>query len=689
MVDISSVEKSVVALDGSLKSLEETSFKAGIEFQGMLGNVTKAAYSLNDAGKGWTTFSRLVSGSPLWAIQNKFRAYLSILASFEQRSKNNAKAQMESTKQAMKNFGATKKLNSVLKDQQKTMDIQSKVKADLAKLEKKDQKRGYTAAYTENKMLARKTKLTIKHAGLKKKALKIQRHLHETQSDYNKRLQENVKQNLKDIGDKKKAFEEELEQLNIYQYVLEATGSAERARLTALNAITEKQKDMNSQLIEQRKLLQEQYAFDESRVTLAKKVAKESAKAAGRGKFRQMLAGRRGKKAEKRKMGGEQDAIMGAAKDDLKKAFGPKSLFNPKQFAGLLFPFTKLISFAKDRKKRQLRLMKFMASLQHVVQIAFKFFVFAIMGIIVFLAFVKGAYEIFKILQEMGLIAEIKEFAINAFNLIMDFFAVIGTFISGDYKKAFDELKPLLDRTYKMFITGLTLLGNVAWNTLIAGFGLIIDFFHLLWTDDSFRSNVFEIGKKVGKVLLAAWLAKTIILWGLSLIGLYAIPIAMFVLISAFFVSLFKKYGDKLPKIALDMIDRIFVFFTDKISNLKNSLFKVQVIKDVAGGLFDFGKSIGNFTMGKGFTPDARATGGSVSANTPYLVGERGSELFVPNSGGQIINSQRTQGMMGNTINITINARDTSDSEMRRIADKIGNMVNNKINRRTSSRTLG
>ena len=298
MVDINSVEKSVVALDGSLKSLEETSFKAGIEFKGMLGNVTKAAYSLNDAGKGWTTFSRLVSGSPLWAIQNKFRAYLSILASFEQRSKNNAKAQMESTKQAMKNFGATKKLNSVLKDQQKTMDIQSKVKADLAKLEKKDQKRGYTAAYTENKMLARKTKLTIKHAGLKKKALKIQRHLHETQSDYNKRLQENVKKNLKDISDKKKAFEEELEQLNIYQYVLEATGSAERARLTALNAITEKQKDMNSQLIEQRKLLQEQYAFDESRVTLAKKVAKESAKAAGRGKFRQMLAGRRGKKAE-------------------------------------------------------------------------------------------------------------------------------------------------------------------------------------------------------------------------------------------------------------------------------------------------------------------------------------------------------------------------------------------------------
>ena len=105
MVDINSVEKSVVALDGSLKSLEETSFKAGIEFQGMLGNVTKAAYSLEGAGKGWTTFSRLVSGSPLWAIQNKFRAYLSILASFEQRSKDNAKETKLSTERPTKSNG--------------------------------------------------------------------------------------------------------------------------------------------------------------------------------------------------------------------------------------------------------------------------------------------------------------------------------------------------------------------------------------------------------------------------------------------------------------------------------------------------------------------------------------------------------------------------------------------------------
>ena len=37
----------------------------------------------------------------------------------------------------------------------------------------------------------------------------------------------------------------------------------------------------------------------------------------------------------------------------------------------------------------------------------------------------------------------------------------------------------------------------------------------------------------------------------------------------------------------------------------------------------------------------------------------------------------------GNTINITINAKDTSDAEMRRIAEKVGRLVNNSINRNT------
>lgn len=38
-----------------------------------------------------------------------------------------------------------------------------------------------------------------------------------------------------------------------------------------------------------------------------------------------------------------------------------------------------------------------------------------------------------------------------------------------------------------------------------------------------------------------------------------------------------------------------------------------------------------------GFFNNTRASGGNVSQSVPYLVGERGPEIFVPNSGGRII----------------------------------------------------
>ena len=65
-----------------------------------------------------------------------------------------------------------------------------------------------------------------------------------------------------------------------------------------------------------------------------------------------------------------------------------------------------------------------------------------------------------------------------------------------------------------------------------------------------------------------------------------------------------------------------------------------------------------------GFT---RAAGGSVTNNTPYLVGERGPELFMPSGSGTIIPNGQI-GDMGGTTNVTnnyINAIDTKSFEDR------------------------
>tara|TARA_R100001463_G_scaffold64140_2_gene117226 strand:+ start:1165 stop:3291 length:2127 start_codon:yes stop_codon:yes gene_type:complete len=85
------------------------------------------------------------------------------------------------------------------------------------------------------------------------------------------------------------------------------------------------------------------------------------------------------------------------------------------------------------------------------------------------------------------------------------------------------------------------------------------------------------------------------------------------------------------------------------------------------------------------------ADGGVV--NTPVsIVGERGPELMFGKQGSRVVSNADSKKMMGgktvNNFNITINAKDTSKAEMRRMADEIGRMISSKINRSTSSSTF-
>lgn len=74
-----------------------------------------------------------------------------------------------------------------------------------------------------------------------------------------------------------------------------------------------------------------------------------------------------------------------------------------------------------------------------------------------------------------------------------------------------------------------------------------------------------------------------------------------------------------------------------------------------------------------------RANGGAVAAGTPYVVGERGAELFVPNTNGTII----PNGAMGSgtTINLTVNGAIDPEGTARTIIDV--------LNRSNARGTLG
>jgi len=80
-----------------------------------------------------------------------------------------------------------------------------------------------------------------------------------------------------------------------------------------------------------------------------------------------------------------------------------------------------------------------------------------------------------------------------------------------------------------------------------------------------------------------------------------------------------------------------------------------------------------------------RASGGSVQKGQPYMVGERGAELFIPNQSGQITQSARGTGNgSATTVNFNINTLDASGFEdlLVRSRGTITSIINNAVNER-------
>ncbi len=85
---------------------------------------------------------------------------------------------------------------------------------------------------------------------------------------------------------------------------------------------------------------------------------------------------------------------------------------------------------------------------------------------------------------------------------------------------------------------------------------------------------------------------------------------------------------------------------------------------NVATGTYNSGMNVGGPVNGGGSMAGAnaggggfghRAIGGSVQAGQPYMVGERGQEMFVPNQSGSIIPNNKMGGGSGVVVNQTIN----------------------------------
>lgn len=283
-------------------------------------------------------------------------------------------------------------------------------------------------------------------------------------------------------------------------------------------------------------------------------------------------------------------------------------------------------------------------------------FVYVSIAILGVLALVKTFGPIIKdtIGSIIKVLTPIMKFTMGAIGLIFDGVKqVFGAFFGdGTFSDAIDGLLKIglgiLGTLLGLALGALAALGTL----LVAGIG------HAIKRIGAFFKEMFSSWKGFLKnfgVILAIGATIVALIMGAPIWLAIVIGLAVF----------------KVGKMLIDPIMRVIKFIKKGIDKLNPK----KKVKKFFGGIRD--KVMG------------RATGGTVGIGETTLIGEKGPELVKLPAGSKVYTNTRTRQMAGNssnannTINITINAKDTSDAEMRRIAEKVGRFVNNSINRNT------
>ena len=131
--------------------------------------------------------------------------------------------------------------------------------------------------------------------------------------------------------------------------------------------------------------------------------------------------------------------------------------------------------------------------------------------------------------------------------------------------------------------------------------------------------------------------------------------------------SLSDSFADMLlsGKMSFDSLRSIFGNF---VKMMVSKAFELFVVNQIMNGIFGGVTGYTPLPSGQFF---GRASGGSVNNGQPYLVGERGPELFVPSSAGTVMNNSRTGALGGGqptvvnqTINVSAGVSQTVKAEM-------------------------
>jgi hypothetical protein len=127
----------------------------------------------------------------------------------------------------------------------------------------------------------------------------------------------------------------------------------------------------------------------------------------------------------------------------------------------------------------------------------------------------------------------------------------------------------------------------------------------------------------------------------------------IFTNIGSYTDDIFNNIGSSIGEILSSLSSSVGDIFSSIGGSLGDIIGSMGNMFGGGGGGFDLGSIFSSFDFGSFFM----AEGGAVNAGTPYTVGERGRELFIPDSDGTIVPNQDLQSK-ANSFNFTIVATD-------------------------------
>jgi len=656
------VKDDIDELRKSFNEIDKSILDGAKEFRTLSESISKTNAVLGS--KNWQIFSRFISGTPLWRIQNRIKATVMLLNELQLAGE---KRRTEQAKE-LKNFSKLAKL------QRDNVGIQDKLNS-LKELAGKTDEKSVKEYQSQMAALRETSELfdgMVFKLGDQNDAIKEMSNLIKNQVDAGNKLQEQAKEtaNLR-----KKEGEGEFQHLGrIMKFKMKSNS------MTKAFAKFKEKTDKKGHAFNMKTYQKE--------IKLTEKMKNIAAKA---GLDPQELL---------RKDGSMKDPTADRnTKQVVMRRGSSGKVLNPKQFKALQ-DLHKLGKKQNSRSKKFYRIMstpvKMMgAFFKKVLAYLLKMVLYAAASFMKMLLLLMVTIAAFKMIQPfLGNIKDALEIGVK---VLLDGLALIWSGLSKIWEGVGGMIDGIMNLDIMQFLEGLWtvlvgmaevlagLLQVVFGAVIAAGIGFISSLFKSGFDKvgggiKGIASGIVNVAKGVAGVIGA--IALVIGTIGLLIGAAFALPALIVAGIAILIYLVITKFEDQI------------VWFITKIGEFVSTI--KQLILDLPKGIGDAIRNIGGGIkkgIGKAWGGlkgmVGLSTGGRIKQGGMALVGEKGPELVTLPRGAQVHSNSKSKAMASsvtNHITVQVTGRvGASDTEIRDIANKVAKEINSRMNRTSTS----